>query len=155
MVFCLADELRKHINTDGSIRVLFRQDRTNKKAFGVNELLYDIVAFSEGLTNSSRRGQELHYIEKPLWQIESEFHRNDRKVVNDFNKLVLGSAPYKLFVASRRENKQSFLEMLAPIAKACSGEVYLAIVVHPRFWNKDGAEPEVYRFLPNGWEELG
>jgi hypothetical protein len=152
MVRCLAEELREELGTNSSIKLLFRQGDVSKQEFGVKELLYDLVAFEAGTTYSSGSPRkELQYVKTPLWQIESEFNPRDRKVVNDFNKLVLGCAPNKLFVASRRKNRNKFLDMLEPIAKACGCDVCLAIVAHPDVWTEDQTEPEVYLFSAKRW----
>lgn len=153
-VDCLAEQLKESL--DASVRVLSKRNKDNREHFGMNEMLHDIVAFSENLTASRQGDTCMHYVQDPLWQVESEFDERDYHVVRDFNKLILGSAPQRLFVASRRKDHDNFRRMLAPLAAACRCEVYLAIIPHPRFWEKDSDDPVVLCFHPNSrdWVEL-
>ena len=54
-----------------------------------------------------------------LWQVESEFANNSRETLKDFNKLVCGSAKHKLFVGSQVSDRESFIHVLLPAARAC------------------------------------
>lgn len=86
---------------EDDIRVFSKHNDKNRKAFRLNELLHDVCVCKAGKVQSVVQGKELEYIKKPLWQVESEFARDSRAVLIDFNKLVLGSARNKLLVTSR------------------------------------------------------
>jgi hypothetical protein len=47
-------------------RVLDRAFGGNQYAFGLNELLFDVVAFSVGEVQSALRGKALEYVKEPL-----------------------------------------------------------------------------------------
>jgi hypothetical protein len=132
----LAEQFQKRYEGDPEIRVFSKHDYSNRKDFGLNELLYDIVVCRVGEVKSSVRGKTLLFIKEVLWQIESEFAHDSRKALVDFNKLVLGSAKNKLFIGSRagKGKEKSFLSVLQPAAGYCTGDVYVGMIPHPSNW---------------------
>lgn len=66
--------------------------------------------------------------------VESEFARNSRQALIDFNKLVLGSAHNKLFIGPQVSEVEPFVNVLKPAARACTGNVYIALIPHPAKW---------------------
>lgn len=99
----------------------------NREQFGVNELLFDIAVCSVSATKSLQAdAQDLTFIARSHWQVESEFSRtNTRNIVVDMSKLVMGSAENKLFVASHRGDREAaVLDQVSEIAACCSGRVY-------------------------------
>ncbi len=116
------------------IRVFSKHDETNRKDFGLNELLYDIVVCEVGKVFSAKRKKKLVYIKKTLWQVESEFARDSKQALIDFNKLVLGSAQNKLFIGPQVSKVEQFISVLKPAAEACTGNVYVALIPHPAKW---------------------
>ncbi|MCD6452983.1 MAG: hypothetical protein J7K77_01685 [Dehalococcoidales bacterium] len=79
----LADQLRRYyeawpgkINPD--IRVFSKDYDKNKRDFGLNEYLYDILVCRVGKVTSAKQGKELCYIRKAIWQVESEFALDTR-----------------------------------------------------------------------------
>lgn len=136
-VLALTQELRLHWNSDvkSRIRVLSRECDKHRQEFGLNELLYDFLVCEIADLEPSRKGYPKTYVRRALWQIESEFAMDPRKVVFDFNKLVIRNAPYKLLIASDRPASELFLENLHPIALACKrSKVYAALLRHPSEW---------------------
>ena len=109
---------------------------SNRKDFGLNELLYDILVCKVGDVESSIHKKRLCFIKEVLWQVESEFAHNTRSALIDFNKLVLGSGRNKLFIASqvKKGTENSFLSVLKPAAGYCMGDVYVAMIPHPSHW---------------------
>ena len=105
-VEALAKQLKKRYAGDSEIRVVSKTDPSNRKDFGLNELLYDILVCRVGEVESSIHKKKLCFIKEVLWQIESEFAHNTRSTLIDFNKLVLGSGNNKLFIASRVQRAQ-------------------------------------------------
>jgi len=130
----LADQLLTHYQSEQDIRVFSKYDETNRKDFGLNELLYDIVVCKVGEVLSAKHGKKLLYIKETLWQVESEFARNSRQALIDFNKLVLGSAYNKLFIGPQVSEVEPFVSVLKPAARACTGNVYVALIPHPAKW---------------------
>jgi len=134
----LAEKLRLHYQSEEDIRVFSKYDKTNRKDFGLNELLYDVVVCRVGEVPSVKQGKNLLYIRDTLWQIESEFARDSRQALIDFNKLVLGSAHNKLFIGPQVSKIEQFINVLKPAARVCTGNVYVALIPHPAKWKDTG-----------------
>jgi hypothetical protein len=135
-VKALAEQFKKRYEGDISIRIFAKSDYTNRRDFGLNELLYDILVCKVGEVESSIHKKKLYFIKEVLWQVESEFAHNTRSALVDFNKLVLGSGKNKLFIASqvKRGTENSFLKVLQPAAQYCTGDVYVGMIPHPSNW---------------------
>ena len=135
-VKALAEQFKKRYEGDPEIRVFTKSEYSNRKDFGLNELLHDILVCRVGEVESSLHKKQLYFIKEVLWQIESEFAHNTRSSLVDFNKLVLGSAKNKLFIASRvkKGTETSFLKVLQPAAGYCTGDIYVSMIPHPANW---------------------
>lgn len=135
-VKALAEQFKKNYDGDSEIRIFTKSNDSNKKDFGLNELLYDILVCRVGEVESSIQSKKLYFIKEVLWQVESEFARNSRNVLIDFNKLVLGSGKNKLFICSqvKKGTENSLLKVLQPAAGCCTGTVYVGMVPHPSTW---------------------
>jgi hypothetical protein len=135
-VKALAEQLKKRYQGDTDIRIFTKSDYSNRRDFGLNELLYDILVCRVGEVESSVHKKKLCFIKEVLWQVESEFAHNTRSALVDFNKLVLGSGKNKLFVASqvKKSTEHSFLQVLQPAAQYCTGDVYVGMIPHPSNW---------------------
>ena len=147
-VKALAEQLKKKYEGDSEIRVFVKTDGTNKKDFGLNELLHDILVCRVGEVESSVHNKKLCFIKEVLWQVESELAHNTRSSLIDFNKLVLGSAENKLFIASqvKKGTENSFLKVLKPAASHCSGDVYIGIIPHPSRWGNKSNDIHLWVF---------
>jgi len=132
----LSEQFKKRYEGDSEIRVFMKSDYSNRKDFGLNELLYDILVCRVGEVESSLHKKKLLFIMEVVWQVESEFAHNTRSALVDFNKLVLGSAKNKLFVASqvKKGTENSFLKVMQPAAGYCTGDVYVGMIPHPANW---------------------
>ena len=143
-VECLAEELRKTFESvDRDVRVFSKEHRKNRADFGLNEMLYDLCVCETATCDSHTGRKQLRYITRVLWLIESEFAKNSVAAVKDFNKLVLGAAENKLFIApclGDRNRDATFRARLLPVAQRCvnaaSSHVYLAQVPHPDAWDQ-------------------
>ena len=135
-VEALAEQFKKRYDGDSEIRVFSKDDPSNRKDFGLNELLYDILVCRVGEVESSVHKKNLCFIKEVLWQVESEFAHDTRSTLIDFNKLVLGSGCNKLFICSqvKKGNENSFLSVLQPAAGYCTGDVYVSMIPHPSQW---------------------
>ncbi len=135
-VKALAEQFKKQYEGDPEIRVFTKSDYSNKRDFGLNEMLYDIMVCRVGEVESSVHKTKLLFIKEALWQVESEFAHNTRSALIDFNKLVIGSGKNKLFIASqvKRGTENSFLSVLRPAAGHCIGNVYVGMIPHPSKW---------------------
>lgn len=135
-VTALAEQFKKSYAGDSEIRVFSKDDPSNRKDFGLNELLHDILVCRVGEVESSVHKRPLCFAKEVLWQVESEFAHNSRSALLDFNKLILGSGKNKLFICSqvKKGTEDSFLNVLQPAARFCSGDVYLSMVPHPSTW---------------------
>jgi len=135
-VNALTEQFQKRYEGDSEIRVFSKLNNLNRKDFGLNELLYDVLICRVGEVESSLHKRKLCFIKEVLWQIESEFAHNTRSVLIDFNKLVLGSGRNKLFIASqvKKGTENSFLSVLKPAAGYCMGDVYVGMIPHPSNW---------------------
>ncbi len=135
-VEALSEQFRKSYEGDSEIRIFTKSNYSNRKDFGLNELLYDILVCRVGEVESSIHKKKLCFIKEVLWQVESEFAQDTRSSLIDFNKLVLGSGLNKLFIASqvKKGTENLFLEVLKPAAGYCTGDVYVGLVPHPSKW---------------------
>lgn len=163
----LAQELKSFIGKDDPNIRIFTRSLPNKREFGLNELLYDISIcrtskcningnmLNDELTNDLIQDKEFHYVSECLWQIESEFAKNRREALKDFNKLVLGSSANKLFIGPTVSNNniKEYYGLLLNPARFCSGNIYLAIVPHPKEWQyKSALDISVHFFRDRRWE---
>ena len=113
-VKALAEQFSKRYEGDEDIRIFAKSDFLNRKDFGLNELLHDILVCRVGEVISPVHKKNLCFIKEVIWQVESEFAHNTRSKLIDFNKLVLGSGKNKLFVASqvKKGTENAFLKVL-------------------------------------------
>lgn len=158
---CLAHELTTLVKDEGDVRVLYRNNETNRADFGLNELLYDVCICRTAEHPSARGGRTLRYVTGALWLVESEFARDSSQAVKDFNKLVIGQSKNKLFIGPRlgAADEAGYLDALLPVARAsaANGEssVYAALVPHPGEWaTPDVADVTLRRYTAAGWETL-
>lgn len=134
-----------------SVVVFSRGNPDNRVDFKINELLHDITVCSISKVKAARHDTDLSYITKAHWQVESEFAKDSREAVIDFNKLVLGSADNKLFIGPIVYDQESFKETLAAPARMCSGNVYAAFIPHPGDWDDNNSKPEIFQFIGDKW----
>jgi hypothetical protein len=154
-VEALADRLRAAHQPDPQVAVLSKHFAENRKLFGLNELLFDILVCRTATTRSANGSHTLTYITNAVLVVESEFERNSREAMFDFNKLVLAASETKLFVGPRVSEETAFLKPLAQAAAHCGGVVLVALVPHPADW-KAGARLDVsgYQWTNGGWASL-
>jgi hypothetical protein len=135
----LATQLRRHSWDWDDVVVLSKHIGTNRERFGLNELLFDILVCRTAHTSSASRNEDLTYVTRGLWAIESELARDSREAILDFNKLVLASCENALFVGPQVADEVAFLKPLAAAAAHCSANVHLALIPHPSVWNEESA----------------
>lgn len=133
-VEALAAEFRTVYSSREDVVVLSKHYANHRQQLGLNELLFDVTVCGTGVTPSAVAGRNLTYLTGSLWAVESEFARDSRKAVFDFNKLVLSAADQKLFVGPTVEDEESFLAVLGPVADCCTGSIFVALVPHPDEW---------------------
>lgn len=150
-VASVASAFRDVYSADPDVAVLWQQDDTHRGQFGRNELLHDITVVRHRTVPAPRQRKTLSYISQVLWQVESEFARDGREALFDFNKLVLGSASYKLFIAPDVSKVQPFIETLLPAARVCTGTVFLSMVPHPARWAEPEASVRLWRLELDQW----
>jgi len=137
-VEALAREFRDEYASRDNVVVLSKHYAGHTHQLGLNELLFDVTVCGTGVTPSAVDGRDLTYLTGSLWAVESEFARDSRKAVFDFNKLVLSAADQKLFVGPTVDDEKSFLAVLGPVADCCTGSVFVALVPHPEEWGAAG-----------------
>lgn len=152
-VDAVALTFREYFAADLSVRVFTQTDPLNRADFGCNELLYDVTVARTATVLSHHQKKQLSYVSKVLWQVESEFARNARQALFDFNKLVLGSAEQKLFIGPYVYDPEAFLRTLLPAATSCSGQVYAALVSHPDRWYNSDPMMRVWSLGEARWDE--
>ena len=135
-VKALAEQFNRRYEGATDIRVLTKSDYSNRRDFGLIELLYDILVCRVGEVESSVHKKKLSFIKEVIWQVESELAHNTRSALLDFNKLILGSGKNKLFIASqvKRGTENRLLKVLQPAAQYCTGDVYVGMIPHPSSW---------------------
>ena len=139
------EESRRTPSEKHEVRGFCRSVSTNRKSFGLNELLHDVCIASIHPVPAPVHNTKLHPVIRVYWQVESEFSSNGREVVKDFSKLVAGSAENKLFVGPYRADStkadrafEAYRETLAEILRLVDLRTednwYLAQVPHPAVW---------------------
>ena len=100
-VDALTEQFKRRYEGYPEIKIFSKYDYSNRKDFGLNELLHDVMVCRVGEVESSIHKKKLCFIKEVLWQVESEFAHDTRITLIDFNKLVLGSGKNKLFIVSQ------------------------------------------------------
>lgn len=144
-VAALADELRQLYAGDENVVAPCKYDARDREKIGMNELLYDVTVCRVATVTSAAQGRTLWYVTDALWQVESELARDSRQALIDFNKLVLGSARFKLFVGPQVADPEAFIGVLRPAAARCTGEVFAALIPHPDRWDHARSEVQAWR----------
>ena len=151
----LASALRAQLEDPSTTSVLSKHYHRNRQRFGLNELLFDVLVCETGTTISALNYEELTYVKKGIWAVESEFARDSREAVFDFNKLVLGAAENLLFIGPKVEDQEGFLSPLSAPADCCEGEVYVVLVPHPADWGEESPlEVSGYRRSGEEWQPI-
>ena len=153
-VCCLAKEFQNWYSDRDDCRVFWRDNCRNKKHFRMNEFLFDLtVATVETTKSQQHKSEDLHYISRCEWAIESELNQSDsREVIIDMSKLVVADADNKVLVASQRDKRrdEKLLRQCKPIAESCRGRVYFCFIAHPKDWYKkpNPPHPRLYLLAP-------
>ncbi len=151
-VEALASEFRRFYCDDASVRVFSKHCPDYRRDFHLNELPYDVCVCRVAVVPSAVHKKDLLYIKESLWQVESEFARDSRQALIDFNKLVLGSSRNKLFIGPQVNDNESFIKVLVPPASVCMGNVFLVLLPHPSVWDSDCADNVLFwRFQDGDW----
>jgi len=133
----LATLLRDHYQSEETVKVLSKHYDENRPQFGLNELVYDILVCETATVQSPGNQRDLTYVTAGLWAIESEFAKDLREALFDFNKLVLSSAENCVLISPAVSDDEGFLEALAGAAGKCRGTVSVVLVPHPSEWTVD------------------
>ena len=134
-VEALAAEFRAEYSSRVNVAVFSRHHADNRHQLGLNEFLVDVAICGIEFMPSGVADRMLTYLTSNLWAVKSEFARDSRKAVFDFNKLVLSSAEQKLFVGSAVGDEAWYLGFLGHVADFCTGSVFVALVPHPDEWD--------------------
>lgn len=137
------------------IRVFAASQRGKAAEFGTNHLLYDIaVCRAAAGETAERKSQAFFYIAEALWQIEVDFSREWRSALHAVNRLNCGAAAGKLLIATSQTASQTrLLSTLRTPARACPGNLYLALIPHPAEWDDADSAPQVWRMAEDAWAE--
>jgi len=137
-----------------SERVLTKHYAENRQEFGLNELLFDVLYCDTATTPAAEAGVMLRYITRGKWAVESEFSRDSREALFDFNKLILADTEAKLFVGSLTSNWKDFLRPFAAAARHVKGQLFLALIPHPSEWkSKENQDLKIFRWSDGDWRE--
>ena len=153
-VEALASQFRREFVSNASVRVLSKHYPANREEFGLNELLYDVLVCDTSSVASATESASLTFVRQALWVVESEFARDSRQALFDFNKLVLSAADNKLFIGPRVADETSFLAPLLAPAACCGGSVFVGLLPHPSGWTSAALRPLAYRFHSGRWIAL-
>lgn len=149
----VAQCFRDVFSADPHVRVFSKYCEDNRKSFGLNELLYD-VAVCRVDQCAAYGGKTICFVKEALWQVESEFAADSQQAIFDFNKLVMGAAINKVFLGPLVTNPERFLDVLLPAARCCTGNVYAALLAHPKDWCNNISAPEVWHLEENSWKKI-
>ena len=155
-VKAFATQLSEAFTTE-DIRVFSAYGRGNRNDFGAEQLLYDVeVCRVDCGTTSDRKKVNFAYIRAALWQIEIEFSLDWRDAVYTLNRLSCGAAENKLLITARRKSgRDDFLATMLPVASACTGQVYLALLTQPQDWDDDEGSLDVLQLDKDDvWTEI-
>jgi|SRR3989338_5374984 len=142
----LASHFREQYRGRESVFVLSKHFDKYREKFGLNELLFDVLVCDTGVVPSALENQNLTFVLRAIWQIESEFAQDSREAMYDFNKLVLGSSEHKLFVGPQTADEGKYLQPLSESAKYCDSNTYVALVPHPSAWKKVQPSVRCWKF---------
>lgn len=137
------------------VHVFAPSQRGNSAEFGTNHLLYDIAVcrVAKGETGE-RKSEDFLYIAEALWQIEVDFSREWQSALHAVNRLNCGAAARKLLIATcLAASRKRFLHTLRAPARACPGNLYLALVPHPADWDDADSAPQVWQMVADEWVE--
>ena len=153
-VEALAVHLRDLYSAQTNLRVLSKHFDGYRHEFGLNELLYDVLVCETSTVLSAAEATPLLFVTRGLWAVESEFARNSREAVHDFNKLVLAATESKLFVGPQVADEAAFIAPLLAPAVRCKGAVYVALVTHPAEWRSLPPSVHLHRLHGDTWEPV-
>lgn len=150
---CLGREFQEYYDGNDQ-RVFWKGNPRNRGEFGLNELLFDITVCQVEDVPSITWGTQLPFVSHCHWQVESELNAsNSREITKDFSKLVMGQSDNKLFISSYQgDNQIKVREMCSPIARRCTGRVYLCFIEHPRKWRVGPATLVLFNWKNDDWE---
>jgi hypothetical protein len=151
----LTNQFRQQYPTNDDFRVFSKPSSEHRNEFLLNELLHDICVVRTATIPSAFWDKNLIYVAEGIWQIESEFQTDDsRETLKDFNKLVLGSAQNKLFIApSGGRLEQWMMRHLCVVAARCTGNVFLALVPQPNQWNTGKLQIQLFKLEGQNWDD--
>ncbi len=151
----LVSHLQDNLGAD-DVRIFSQYNRGNLDDFGTEHLLYDIQVCKVATTETADRKKEpLSYVQASLWQIETDFSQEIMPSIYAFNRLVTGNGENKLFIGAQLSTgRDTYIKTLKASAKACSGNVFLALIPHPTQWDEDDHDVTVWQFDGDNWEEL-
>lgn len=151
-VACLADELVERYRDRPNVTVMANHIDRNRVAFGMNEMMFDVVAFEWDTVQSAAQRKPLSFVTKGLLAVESEMAKDTRGAIYDFNKLVLGAAEEKLFIGPVVANGNAYRETLKAVARNCRGRLQLAHIPHPEDWGRLGEDAiELWAWEEGDW----
>jgi hypothetical protein len=136
--------------------VLSKDFAGNRERFGLNELMLDILACEVRDVPAAVSTRKLTVVTKGILAVESEFARNSRQAIRDFNKLVLCHAEYKVFIGPRISNERAVMTLLGEAAMYCTGCVLIALVPHPSDWSRERPMQAVvgYTWRSAKWQKI-
>jgi hypothetical protein len=158
-VGALARELRAAFAAQPDVAVLSRD--ASSGVFTRNELLFDVAAVRYTMARSAvhAHAAPIPCVLESLVQVESELAQNVRHTMDDFNKLVMGSAPWSLFVGPLHSASECrrYRDIMATSASRIPGQLVVAFIPHPSAW--PAADDSTLAFAwsrsAGDWERLG
>ena len=154
-VDCLGKGFQEHYNAPNQL-VFWKQNGSNRREFGLNELLFDVSVCQVEKVKSLSQGISLRFVSKCHWQVESELNdSNSREITKDFSKLIMGNSDNKLFISAYgEEHRKQVLKMCSEMARHCTGKLYICFISHPAKWRCCPGDPEVFRREDSEWKKL-
>lgn len=149
----LANSFRDYYKSNHNIRTFSKHYYEQRKEFGLNEYLYDILVCEFDILSSHNTLSSLYYIKHSLWSIESEFSPNRKEALKDFNKLVISNSENKLFIGPLNPINEKYINTLLPAAKNCNGNVYVCLLTHPSEWADTQINFKIWKFIEE-WKSV-
>jgi hypothetical protein len=121
------------------------------------EFLFDIHICKYSYFQSSKDDEKRPFICKSIIAVESEFKKGTPEAVEDLSKLLCSNAEIKIFIGPyyEREKESNYIPALKAVSlQNSSGQLYVALVPHPKDLKSGKNDWRLFRQKQNDLEEV-
>jgi hypothetical protein len=113
----------------------------------MREFLYDAIVVEVDETPAPfKKGRNIKFIKRAIWQIESEMANNGSEVAKDLSKLRVGSADNKLLLVretTQADGPRRWLDFIGQLVAGMEGNIFLGLM--PTYSSKWPDEAQQWR----------